>query len=50
MSTSVIMLLMVAVVVIIVLVAATQRSGPRVTEIDHTVRRNKDEPKDRGDA
>ncbi|MFL6733048.1 MAG: hypothetical protein ACJ8EP_11960 [Sphingomicrobium sp.] len=41
MSTSVIILLSVAVIVAIVL-AVVSRSGPRVTQIDRTVRREKD--------
>jgi hypothetical protein len=41
MSTNVIILLMVAVVVIVVLVVASN-SGPRVTQIDRTVERDKD--------
>ena len=41
MSTSVIILLMMAVVVIVVL-ALISRSGPRVTQIDRTVRVEKD--------
>jgi hypothetical protein len=41
MSTNLIILLMVAVVVIVVLVVASN-SGPRVTQIDRTVKRDKD--------
>jgi hypothetical protein len=38
-------------IVIVFVIAATQiRRGPRVTQIDRTVRRKKDVPEDRGDA
>jgi hypothetical protein len=42
MSTSVIILLTVAVVVAVVL-AVVSRSGPRVTQIDRTIRKDKDQ-------
>ena len=41
MSTSAIIILVMA-VVILVLVAATQRGGPRVTQIDQRTEREKD--------
>jgi hypothetical protein len=33
----------IGVVLLIIVIAAVQRSGPRVTQIDRTVRREKDE-------
>jgi hypothetical protein len=41
--------IIVAVVAVIALLAA-RAGGPRVTHIDRTIRREKDEPEDRGDA
>ena len=43
MSTKIIIFL-VAIVLILVLIAGGMRRGPRVTQIDRTVRREKDEP------
>ena len=49
MSTKLIIFLF-AIVLIVVLVLGGLRRGPRVTHIDRTVRREKDEPEDRNDA
>ena len=43
MSTKIIIFL-VAIVLILVLIAGGMRRGPRVTQIDRTVRREEDEP------
>ena len=48
MSTQTIVII-VAVLAIIAFLAA-RSGGPRVTQIDRTVRRDKDEPEDRNDA
>jgi hypothetical protein len=38
------------VALVVVIALASQRSGPRVTHITRTVRKDEDEPEDRGDA
>ena len=48
MSTETIVII-VAVIAVIAFLAA-RRGGPRVTQIDRTIRREKDEPEDRDDA
>jgi hypothetical protein len=49
MSTQTIIII-IAVVMVFVLAAGGLRRGPRVTQIDRTIRERKDAPEDRGDA
>ena len=51
MSTQMIIVI-ISIVMILVISVGWGRSGPRVTQIDRTVKRekDKDEPEDRGDA
>ena len=50
MSTQAIIFIIAIVMVLILAVGGLRRGGPRVTQIDRTVRREKDEPEDGGDA
>ena len=49
MSTQTIIII-IAIVMVVVLAFGGLRRGPRVTHIDRTVKRDKDEPEDHGDA
>ena len=49
MSTQAIIFI-IAIAMILVIAFTRLRGGPRVTQIDRTVRREKDEPEDRSDA
>ena len=49
MSTQTIIVI-ISVVILLVIAGGAFRGGPRVTQIDRAVKREKDEPEDRGDA
>lgn len=49
MSTQTIIFI-IAIVMVLVIAATQIRRGPRVTQIDRTVRKKNDAPEDRGDA
>ena len=50
MTTTQIIIIVAVIAVIVLLVAGRGGGGPRVTQIDRTIRKEKDEPEDRGDA
>ena len=50
MSTQTIIIVISIIIILVIAFGGLRRGGPRVTHIDRTIRREKDEPEDGADA